>query len=331
MLRRSFGVMFVGLVFAASGCGSTVVVPAPPADGGAVCRFPDGTTCRQGQSCPSPDGCNTCSCSSDGTIACTARACLDGGPPDVPVARTCRSTADCARGEECHITEGCATPSYCGPLLGRACTGDLVPYCGCDGTTFQASSTCPTRTYARRGPCEVVDGGATGCPLGDGRVCPYGQRCPAADGCNTCVCSTQGLACTEIACVDAGAACRGPADCPPSMLCQGAMGCGVPWRCVPAPGCTADLAPFCGCDGVTFAGSSTCPGQPYRSRGRCPAADGGVACAAMDARGEGACDGYFGVAWSGSACVSLTGCRCVGADCGRAFADRAACAAACGG
>jgi len=51
----------------------------------------------------------------------------------------------------------------------------------------------------------------------------------------------------------------------------------------------------------------------------------------MDARGDGLCDGYFGVAWNGMACVSITGCRCVGADCGRVYADRAACLAACGG
>ena len=28
-----------------------------------------------------PDGCNTCSCGADGTVACTEKACVDGGPP----------------------------------------------------------------------------------------------------------------------------------------------------------------------------------------------------------------------------------------------------------
>jgi hypothetical protein len=196
------------LLVASLGCGSTVVTPGPTPDGGAVCRFPDGTQCRQGQSCPSPDGCNTCSCGADGLLACTLRACVDGGP-------------------------------------------------------------------------------------------------------------------------DVGATCQSSADCPPSTMCQGAMGCGVAWRCVPLTGCTPDLTRFCACDGTTFEGSSSCPGRPYRAFGACPAADGGVACAAMDARGEGACDGYFGVAWNGADCVGLTGCRCVGADCGRAFRDRAACVAAC--
>lgn len=292
MTRYFSRVTFIAALLAAGGCGSTVVAPPPPVDGGVVCRFPDGTECRPGQSCPSPDGCNTCGCSGDGVLACTARACVDGGPPDVSERRTCVSSADCPGGEECHIVEGCATPSYCGPLLGRPCSGDLTPYCGCDGRTFNASSTCPTRTYEHRGPCGAVDAGS-----------------PA----------------------DGGATCRSTSDCPPSMMCQGAPGCDVPWRCVPATACTPDIARFCGCDGVTFEGSSTCAGRPYRAFGRCPAADGGTSCAPMDAVGEGLCDGYFGVAWNGSACVSITGCRCVGADCPRAYRDREECVAACGG
>jgi hypothetical protein len=116
MTRYFSRVTFVAALFAAGGCGSTVVVAPPPVDGGVACRFPDGTECRQGQSCPSPDGCNTCACSGDGVLACTARACVDGGPADVPAsARLCVSSAECALGEECHIVEGCATPSYCGP------------------------------------------------------------------------------------------------------------------------------------------------------------------------------------------------------------------------
>jgi len=197
---------------------------------------------------------------------CGSTVVIPAPAADVPSARACQSTADCVRGEECHIVEGCATPSYCGPLLGRPCTGDLAPYCGCDGRTFFASSSCPSRTFARRGACEGIDAGAP-CALGDGRFCPQGQRCPAPDGCNTCTCGPQGLACTEIACLDAG----------------------------PAP------------------------------------TDRGPACRFMDARGEGDCDGYFGVTWNGTACVGVTGCRCVGADCGRLYADRPSCLAACGG
>jgi hypothetical protein len=262
----------------------------------------------------------------------------DGGVIDAQVpdgGRTCQSSADCRPGEECMIREGCAVPSFCGPALGRPCTGDSVPYCGCDGNTFMASSSCPTRTYAFRGPCGGVDAGAPGCRLPDGTICATGANCPAGDGCNTCVCGPNGaLSCTERACIDAGPApdvtptprsCRTGRDCP-SGLCDGPPGCGVPWRCVEARPCTGDVTPFCGCDGMTFLGSSSCPGQPFRARGPCTGSDGGApSCAPQDATGDGLCDAFFGFAWNGRTCVSVSGCRCVGADCGSLARDPMGC------
>ena len=51
-----------------------------------------------------------------------------------------------------------------------------------------------------------------GSPTGDGQSCTYGgatakvgDRFPAPDGCNTCTCTAEGAACTEMGCVaDAG-------------------------------------------------------------------------------------------------------------------------------
>lgn len=291
------------------GCGSVVVRVDPPGDAAA----PDG---------PTP---------------------TDVAPVDV--ARQCRSTADCGPGEECLIREGCDVPSYCGPQLGRPCTDDLASFCGCDGQTFTGSSTCPPRVYARRGPCESVDAGPPpGCTFPDGRVCPVGQRCPDPDGCNTCVCNRDGtLTCTLLGCVDAGPpvdvaptrTCRTSSDCPRTMMCEGPPGCDTPWTCVPLHGCTADVAPFCACDGTTFYGSSSCPGRPYRARSICgPTVDAGVSCAPQDARAEGACDLFLGYAWNGMTCVTLGGCRCVGADCASISRDPTVCrarAAACRG
>jgi hypothetical protein len=159
----------------AAGCGSVVIVAAPNGDGGA----------------------------GDAPVA------IDQPPADAP--RVCRTTGDCGPGEECLVREGCAVPSVCGPALGRPCTGDLVPYCGCDGVTFEASSSCPTQNFAFRGPCEAMEGGTpppppgAGCRLPNGQACPVGSRCPAPDGCNVCVCARDGtLTCTERACIDAG-------------------------------------------------------------------------------------------------------------------------------
>ena len=34
--------------------------------------------------------------------------------------------------------------------------------------------------------------------------------------------------------------------------------------------CTLDLRPYCGCDGVTFRTSGSCPGQRFSARAECP-------------------------------------------------------------
>ena len=74
-----------------------------------------------------------------------------------------------------------------------------------------------------------------------------------------------------------------------------------------------------------------CPGQPplgcADSLGACPVVDCPPpdACAAMDARGVGPCEEVLGVAWNGSSCVTLSGCRCAGSDCGRLFDTLTAC------
>jgi len=61
-----------------------------------------------------------------------------------------------------------------------------------------------------------------------------------------------------------------------------------------------------------------------------PVADGGpdapsANCAAQEARAMGSCDLVLGVLWTGSSCAFLSGCTCVGADCGALYPDRGAC------
>ena len=62
---------------------------------------------------------------------------------------------DCGRSEECEsgICEGpgCGdTGGTCVPVL-RPCTADLRQYCGCDGTTFEGSDSCPGDRYEHEG------------------------------------------------------------------------------------------------------------------------------------------------------------------------------------
>jgi hypothetical protein len=68
----------------------------------------------------------------------------------------------------------------------------------------------------------------------------------------------------------AGEACLSAGDCA-SGICEG-QGCGPdePGVCAEkGRRCTADLVQYCGCDGVTFGGSSTCPGRRYSARRAC--------------------------------------------------------------
>lgn len=198
-------------------------------------------------------------------------------PPDLPVIRTCARQTDCPAGTECVGPEGCGVPWTCVGGLGRPCTDDLAPFCGCDGQTVRGSSSCPPAPYRFRGPCETPPPPA--CRLPNGAICPAGQTC-LVDRCTSCLCSGSGeLRCTRTCPPDAGAPrpCRSGADCARGELCQGPEGCGVTWTCQGGPiGCTADVADFCGCDRRTFQGSSSCPGQPFLHRGRCESVDAGV-------------------------------------------------------
>jgi hypothetical protein len=40
----------------------------------------------------------------------------------------------------------------------RICTADVVEYCGCDGKTFVASSSCPGESFAKTGRCDEAAG-----------------------------------------------------------------------------------------------------------------------------------------------------------------------------
>lgn len=239
-----------------------------------ACALPLGGTCPVGTSCPAGDGCNTCACGAGGVLACTGSVC----PRDAG-STTCRSTADCPAGQLCDGPAGCAVPWTCRPRS-ESCTMDLAPFCGCDGTTFSESSTCPGRPYRHMGPCSMS---IIACVLPSGARCPLNNTCPSGDGCNDCTCGPPAvLRCTTRPCAfDAGPPrpqCSSVIDCRPGEECAGPEGCAVPWTCRAESDriCSDDVVPWCGCDGRTFYGSSTCPPQRYASRGACGAMDAGA-------------------------------------------------------
>lgn len=67
-----------------------------------------------------------------------------------------------------------------------------------------------------------------------------------------------------------GASCLAGTECA-SGVCEG-LGCtdDKPGTCAPAQrGCTKDLRSYCGCDGVTFKSSGSCPRQRYEAKDAC--------------------------------------------------------------
>ncbi len=114
-------------------------------------------------------------------------------PPAGEVGAACDTAADCAsgvcEGEGCGAGQGvCAAPD-------RVCTADVVQYCGCDGRTFDGSSSCAGARYAARGACAPLADGAACLADGDcaSGVCE-GQGCgPDEPG----VCAPKSRACTK--------------------------------------------------------------------------------------------------------------------------------------
>ncbi len=151
-----------------------------------VC-FYNGASYRPGQSFPSTDGCNTCSCTEGGGIACTRRAC-----PVPPPAGECRR-GGCS-GEICfEVQSGAAGDPPASPCLWR-------PEFAC----YQAAR-CERQSTGKCGFTLTAEVNAC---LRKNGVCAYngstyqsGQSFPSTDGCNTCTCTESGgLACTERAC-----------------------------------------------------------------------------------------------------------------------------------
>jgi hypothetical protein len=212
-------------------------------DGGAACFY----NCQMyavGQTFPAGDGCNTCTCEPDGSVACST-AC-DAGPPPIPdggPGNVCVYEGNTyAVGQTFPAGDGCNTCSCsaddtvlcttiaCGSDGGPGgCWYEGIPYS--TGQSFPAGDGCNTCTCDSPGvvhctefPCAVDAGwppptpdGGPGC-FYDGSWWAVDESFPAGDGCNTCTCEPNGTTvCTEFPCVADGGAPppfdAGPVDC----------------------------------------------------------------------------------------------------------------------
>jgi hypothetical protein len=180
----------------------------------------EGETYEEGASFPSSDGCNTCSCSS-GRVICTKRACHQ--------TRECKTNDDCDSEYYCE-KDSCddAAQGYCIQLL-DVCADIQNPVCGCDGQTYsnacEAASEGINVEYA--GECEGESQGA--CKTNDD--CTSGHYCQkeSCDDTLEGTCAIRTLLCAQI------------------------------------------IAPVCGCDGQTYGNEceAAIAGVNVKSEGEC--------------------------------------------------------------
>lgn len=110
------------------------------------CVREDGVVFNAGDSFPSSDGCNVCSCGADGRIACTARACADGGGFCVDsTGVTRRSGETFPAGDHCNT----CTCNIDGTIACTriACQDGGAPSDGGSGAECRSTAECPSGQF----------------------------------------------------------------------------------------------------------------------------------------------------------------------------------------
>jgi len=139
------------------------------------------------------DGCNTCTCTVSGQIACTAKACVDGGTPvgDGGMPASDAGTGVCIYNGSVNMP-GTTFPS-----------SDGCNTCSCDasGSVVCTKRACPADAGAPPPP----DGSpASSCITSDGAVYADGSTWKTPDGCQECACKAGLTYCSVFCSADAG-------------------------------------------------------------------------------------------------------------------------------
>jgi hypothetical protein len=290
---------------AAAGCTVDVDIGQHGRDGGPVVDAGGPEVCGDVVCGPGTTCCNaSCGICTPPGVACTTVVCEE----------PCTTNADCADGY-CVKPDGmCGGEGECGLIPpGRPCQPEDPQVCGCDGATYdcRSAATAAAVNVDREGACDHL------CDPMDARgVGPCdaffgyahdGTRCGGLSGCSCegadCGATYPSLEACEEAYADCARGCE-PDDARGVGPCDAIVG--IAWdgaACVDLSGCS--------CEG------SDC--GIYESEADCVSEHAICVdpCAPDDARAVGECDAIVGIAWNGLACVGLSGCECVGADCGR--------------
>ena len=123
-----------------------------------------------GTSFPSSDGCNTCSCAGTEQVACTERACVDGGSGGVDAGSADSGSSDAGSGT-LHWYRTCGAPvcgpSFDGPTGQPPCTTEKVgDSCSSAGTMCDPGLGCRVNLVCAKSDPTMAPGG---CPISRAR------------------------------------------------------------------------------------------------------------------------------------------------------------------
>ncbi len=217
-------------------------------------------------------------------------------------------------------------PVSCGPATctqGQVCCNASCGICTAPGmacTTIACADTCTTNADCGAAEyCGIADAcpgaGATGTcvPRPDGCGAVYEPVC-GCDGRtygNACNAAATGVNVASVGECGGGGVCDAD-DARGEGFCAAIVG--IAWNgasCVSLGGCSC-----VGTDCGKYSSMEDCETQ-HASCGSGP-------CGPDDAHGDGLCDAIVGIVWDGTQCTGISGCSCVGPDCGK-YIDIADC------